>query len=194
MHYSPPKCRFIVASSTCSTKPLSKVTSAIYKHIFNQVHNFHRKSTFYKNYNRFWTIENSFPVIEKLNKINSKKKAKDISTFDFSTLYTKLPHDELISNLNEVVDFAFSGGNKKKDGNRKYLTVRGSSTFWTKTKHGKDSCSRAEIKLLTIHLRPILPLTIFSLNKSLGFPWGSIPLHSGLIFISIHMNVVSLQL
>ena len=132
MHYSPPRCRFIVASSYCSTKPLSRTASSIYKHIFNQVRNFHRKSTFYKNYNRFWVIENSFPVIEKLRKLNERKRARDISTYDFSTLYTKLPHDQLIQNLDEIVDFAFSGGNQKKDGNRKYLTVRGSSTFWTK--------------------------------------------------------------
>ena len=139
MHYSPPRCRFIVASSSCSTKPLSRTASSIYKHIFNQVRNFHRKSTFYKNYNRFWVIENSDPVIEKLSRLNSTKRARNISTYDFSTLYTKLPHDELIANLNEIVDFAFQGGNQKKDGNRKYLTVRGTSAFWTKTKHGKNS-------------------------------------------------------
>ena len=101
MHYSPPRCRFIVASSLCSTKPLSKTASTIYKHIFTQVQNFHRKSTFYKNYNRFWVIENSFPIIEKLSKFNERKRARDISTYDFSTLYTKLPHDELIDNRNE---------------------------------------------------------------------------------------------
>ena len=152
MHYNPPRCRFIVASSSCSTKPLSKITSKIYKHIFNQVRNYHYKSKFYKNYNRFWPIENSFPVIEKITKINSKKKAKDISTYDFSTLYTKLPHDELIKNLNEIVDFAFKGGNDSKDGNRKYLTIRGSTSFWSKVKHDKDSFTKSEIKLLTKHL------------------------------------------
>ena len=44
MHYSPPRCRFIVASSYCSTKPLSRTASSIYKHIFYQVRNFHRKA------------------------------------------------------------------------------------------------------------------------------------------------------
>ena len=104
MHYSPPRARFIIASNSCSTKPLSKLTSSIFKHIFNQVRNFHKKSYFYKNYNRFWVIENSFPIIEKLTQINERKRAKDISTFDFSTLYTKLQHDDLIDNLNEIID------------------------------------------------------------------------------------------
>ena len=101
MHYNPPRARFIIASSSCSTKPLSKITSSIFKHIFNQVRNFHKKSYFYKNYNRFWVIENTSPVIDKLTQINAKRGAKDVSTYDFSTLYTKLPHDDLIQNLNE---------------------------------------------------------------------------------------------
>ena len=33
------------------------------------------------------------PVIENINIINRKNKAKSIATFDFSTLYTTLPHD-----------------------------------------------------------------------------------------------------
>ena len=152
MHYNPSRARFIIASSSCSTKPLSTLTSKIFKHIFNQVRNFHEKSTFYKNYNRFWVIENSSPVIEKFTKINSKKNAKDISTYDFSTLYTKLQHDDLINNLNDIVDFAFKGGNEKRNGNRKYLTVINSSTFWSKKKRGKNSFTKQQIKLLLSHL------------------------------------------
>ena len=177
MHYSPPRCRFIVASSSCSTKPLSKTASTIYKHIFTQVQNFHRKSTFYKNYNRFWVIENSFPIIEKLSKFNERKRARDISTYDFSTLYTKLPHDELIDNLNEVVDFAFKGGNKKKDGNRKYLTIRGSSAFWTKKKHGKNSFTLKQIKEITTHLIKETYFEIGNLlfKQCIGIPMGIDP-------------------
>ena len=137
MHYSPPRARFIVASSSCSSKPLSKLASSIYKHIFNQVRNFHTKSTFYINYNRFWVIENNAPVIDKLLIVNERKKAKDISTYDFSTLYTKLPHNDLIDNLDKVVDFAFQGGKGKRDGNRKYLTLCGRSTFWSRQKKGE---------------------------------------------------------
>ena len=46
MHFSPPRARLMIASSTCSTKPFSKVTSSIFKHTFNQVCNFHYKSFF----------------------------------------------------------------------------------------------------------------------------------------------------
>ena len=122
-------------------------------------------------------IENSFPIIEKISRINSRKKAKDISTYDFSTLYTKLPHDELIKNLNEIVDFAFRGGNQKKDGNRKYLTIRGSTTFWSKKKYGKCSFTRTDIKLLTFHLIKETYFTIGNLlfKQFIGIPMGIDP-------------------
>ena len=152
MHYDPPRARFIVASSTCSTKPLSKTASSIFKHIFNQIRNFHQKSYFYKNYNRFWPIENSSPVIDKLTRINEKKNAKEISTYDFSTLYTKLQHDDLVFNLYEIIDFAFKGGNEKKDGNRKYLTLSGRSAYWSKKKKGKNSFTKGDIKILVAKL------------------------------------------
>ena len=177
MHYSPPRARFIVASSACSTKPLSKVASLIYKKIFNQVQSFHEKSTFYGNYNRFWVIENSAPVIDKLSKINERKQAKSISTYDFSTLYTKLPHDDLVRNLNRMVDFVFEGGNIKKDGNRKYLTVRGSSVFWSKKKHGKSSFTKQQIKSLTSHLVKETYFQVGNLlfHQSIGIPMGIDP-------------------
>jgi hypothetical protein len=177
MHYSPPRARFIIASSTCSTKPLSQVASSIFKHIFNQVRNFHKKSHFYKNYNRFWVIENSSPVIEKLTRINAKKNAKDISTYDFSTLYTTLPHEDLIKNLNEIVDFAFQGGNKKKDGNRKFITVTKFSTFWSKKKKGNNSFTKPQIKLLVAHLIKVTYFQIGNLlfKQCIGIPMGIDP-------------------
>ena len=113
MHYTPSRARFIVSSAKCSTKPISRVVSNAFKLIFNQIQNFHDMSKFYKNYNRFWVINNSKPLIERLDVINTRKKAKDISTYDFSTLYTKLPHNDLIRVLNGHIDFVFDGGTSK---------------------------------------------------------------------------------
>ena len=48
--------------------------------------------------------------MECIDKINKRNDVKQISTFDFSTLYTKLPHDKL--NCLKVVDFMFKGGTK----------------------------------------------------------------------------------
>ena len=110
MHKNPVKHRFIVASKSCSTKQLSTAVSNTFKLIHRQTENFHRNSKFDANYNKFWVIQNTDPVLATLNKINGKKSAKRISCFDFSTLYTNIPHDKLLEKLNDLVDFTFKGG------------------------------------------------------------------------------------
>ena len=177
MHYTPCRKRFIIASAQCSTKPLSKVVSKLFKHICNQIRNFHNKCTFYKNYNKFWIIQNSFPILEKLDEINQKKNAREISTFDFSTLYTKLPHDDLIRVLHEMVDFAFNGGKFKNKGNRNFLTIFNHYSYWTKKSHGHNSFSRNKIKQLVTHLitQCHFQFTNLVLRQVIGIPMGIDP-------------------
>ena len=177
MHYSPCRKRFIIASANCSTKPLSKIVAKIFKHIFNQIHNYHTKCTFYKNYNKFWVTQNSFPVLKKLDEINLKKKAREISTFDFSTLYTKLPHDDLILVLHAMIDFAFNGGKFKNEGNRKFLTVFKNYSYWTKKSRGFNSFSRNKIKFLTTYLikECYFQCANLILRQSIGIPMGIDP-------------------
>ena len=146
MHYTPSRARFIVSSAKCSTKPISRLVSNAFKLIFNQIQNFHAESKFYKNYNRFWIINNSKPLIERLDVINRRKKAKDISTFDFSTLYTKLPHRDLIKVLNSHIDFVFDGGTSK------YLGYSDNKVFWKKKAKWKATISRFQLMALVKHL------------------------------------------
>ena len=75
--------------------------------MFNHVESFHRKHLFYTCFRKFWVVENSFSIGTKLNKINSKKKTKSISTFDFTTLYTTISHNLLVKVLYEVINFVF---------------------------------------------------------------------------------------
>ena len=190
MHKTPSGARFIVASAVCSTKPISNVVSVIFRKIFLQIQSFHSKCLFYQNYNRFWVIQNSKTLINRLNKLNQKHNAKMISTFDFSTLYTKLPHSDLIRVLSNLIDLVFNGGGKTDSGNRKYLTVKGKSCYFTRHKHGNDSYTKNQIKMLVKHL--ILE-TYFQIGNMLfrqciGIPWGLTLLHSGQIYIYISMR------
>ena len=164
MHYIPSRARFIVSSAKCSTKPLSRAVSNTFKCFCNQIRSFHDKSKFYKNYNRFW-------IIDKLNVINTRKRAKEISTFDFSTLYTKLPHNDLIRVLNSIIDFCFDWGN------RNYLGFSKFSTFWRKKPSGKQYFSKSKLKALVKHL---ITNTFFEvgnilLHQSIGIPMGIDP-------------------
>ena len=60
----------------------------------------------------FCVIKNNCLNLECINQFNKRKNATQISTFDFSTLYTKIPHDELLDILYKVVDFVFKGGTR----------------------------------------------------------------------------------
>ena len=87
--------------------------SSVFKIILNQIENFHIKAKFLANYNKFWIIQNSDPVLHSINKINKKNNAKLISTFDFSTLYTKVPHNKLINELSGIIDIVYEAGASK---------------------------------------------------------------------------------
>ena len=80
--------------------------------IFHQIQSFYYKSHFYSSFKQCWVIKSSKPILEKIEQINYRSNAKAILTFEFFTLYTKLPHFDLVSVLNNIIGFAFKDGNK----------------------------------------------------------------------------------
>ena len=95
MHKNPISFRFIIASPVCSIKPLSKDITSIFKLFYEKVERYHTKGKVWSGIKTSWTIQNNYPVISSINKLNKCKAAKSMSTFNFSTLYTKIPHDKL---------------------------------------------------------------------------------------------------
>ena len=81
---------------------------------------YHTKGEALSGIKTFWTIQNSYPVISSSNKLKKRKAIKSMSTFDFSTLYTKIPHGKLLYVLTEIPGFTFKGGT------RDYVTVHNS--------------------------------------------------------------------
>ena len=92
--------------------------------IFNAVESFHNKSFFIQAVRNSGLRNNIFPIVTNLNKINVKKKAKSISTIDFSNLYTTIPHKVLLKVLSEVINFVFKFKSRKRIGFSK------TSTYW----------------------------------------------------------------
>ena len=125
MYRNPVSFRFIIASPVCSIKPLSKDITSIFKLFYENVERYHTKGKVWSGFKTFWTIQNSYPVISKLKK---HKAAKSMPIFDFSTLYTKMPHDKLLYVLNEITDFSFKGWA------RDYVSVHNSGAFWSRSK------------------------------------------------------------
>ena len=67
---------------------------------------------YYVEANDFYIIDNSKTVTDILKNYNFKGGRKNISTYDFKTLYTHIPH-QLNSNLKTFVDRVFTVKGKK---------------------------------------------------------------------------------
>ena len=73
--------------------------------------------------NLFWSIKNSFEV---LNKLKSRDfRASSLSTYDFSTLYITLPHNLIKDNLVDVIERTF----QRKDS--LYIACNDKNAFFT---------------------------------------------------------------
>ena len=117
MHKNPIKARFIIASPKSSIKPLARTITSVFRSFFRQIQTYNDKCRCFTGVNTFWVLHNNKPVIDPMNGLNKWKKATSVSTFDFSTLYSKLPHNKLLMVLNSLIDFYFDGGECK------YITV-----------------------------------------------------------------------
>ena len=172
MHKDPPGARFIIASKQCSTKKISKSVSSAFKLMYNQIENYHIKAKFLSNYNKFWVLQNPDPVLASIKRINRKKGAKSIATYDFSTLYTKLPHDKLVKELIKLIDFCFNGGNKE------YIKINnwGKASWGKKTKDSKGF-TKNSLKVAVKHLIENCFFTVGNtvLRQAIGIPMGIDP-------------------
>ena len=76
----------------------------------------------------FWSIKNSGEVLSKLKDIDYQ--ATSLSTYDFSTLYTTLPHNLIKEKLLDLIERTFY----KKEG-KLYLACNEKKAFFTSADH-----------------------------------------------------------
>ena len=105
LHKKPYKARFIANSSSCTTTELSKLLTSCLTTIKNHVIKYCEKVYERSGKNPFWSIKNSSEV---LNKLKSRGfRASSLSTYDFSTLYTTLPHYLIKDKLVDLIERTF---------------------------------------------------------------------------------------
>ena len=95
-----------------------------------------------------------------------------MSTFDFSTLYTKIPHNELKKVMNEICDFCFQGGGND------LLSISSSGARWV-TKKDKASLKFTR-ELFKEGLSYLMDNCFFTFGELIfrqviGIPMGSDP-------------------
>ena len=143
--HSPIKARFIIVSPKSSVNPLSQELHQFFDFFIDKIESYNDKCTFFSGLNTFWVVQNNKPITDAINKLNERNKANSISNFDFSTLYTKLPHNKLLMVLHHLIEFCFDGGENKfiqinKFGARWIREVNNNRIFFSKLKI-KDAVS-----------------------------------------------------
>ena len=115
LHKNPYKQRYIAGSAKCTTKPLSKLLTTLLTAVKDGLKSYCDKAYSTSGVNQMWILKNSKDLQEYLSSGNLTN-CDSISTFDFSTLYTTLPHDKLKSVLRDLIHQCFY----TKQGTKRY--------------------------------------------------------------------------
>ena len=132
LHKNPYKSRFISNSSHCSTTILSKHITSALTAVKDHVIKYSETALSNSNVNYFWSIKTSFEVIEKLRLRNVQ--GSQVSFFDFSTLYTSLPHDLIKAQVLSLVKWCFNRESKT------YLCTSDKAGFFSNKKYNSYAC------------------------------------------------------
>ena len=117
--------RFIVSYATCSIKPLANKLSLAFRVILRQIESFSRMLHSVTGIKHCWIIDNSKAIVDYLDTLNERYSGRNITTYDFTTLYTKLAHDDILDSMNTIIDLAF------KKSKYKFISVYQSSSNWS---------------------------------------------------------------
>ena len=136
-----------------------------------------------------WRLKNSTNLLSSLGHLGVHR-ATSIQTFDFSTLYTSIPHDLLKSRMNSIISNAFKHKNRatqythiKVCRNKSYFTsdpLNGDNKYTA-----NDICKMIEVLVDNIYVRLV---DSFS-DKWLAFLWEQTVPHYWLTCFSIPMKM-----
>lgn len=95
--------RFVVSYASCTIKNVARCVTFGLKEIYKQVCSYSNMIFKVTGINRNWIIDNNVPLLSCFN----SSRGRSIETFDFTTLYTNLRHDEIKTALSSVIKLAF---------------------------------------------------------------------------------------
>ena len=128
MHKIPPKQRFITCGTSTSLEGISKVITICLKRLLKFAKTGAKYYNAYKPYNTFFIVDNREDVINFLTTSNFRRKnggAKSVRAYDFSNLYTSIPHQKLKMNIRQFINEVFDASGKlfvNVNNNKAYLS------------------------------------------------------------------------
>ena len=168
LHKRPYKARFIANSSSCTTTVLSKLLTscltAVKKHWIRYYDTVYEKDGI----NYFCSIKNSNDV---LNKFKSKNfQASKLSTYDFSALYTTLPHHLIKDKLIDLINQTFIRENTQ------YVACNEECAFFTSdvyNNHNLWSCQKVCDALVYLFDNSFIRFGTKLYRQTIGIPMGT---------------------
>ena len=173
MHKDPYKHRFIAGSSKCSTKPLSILITKLLTHIKQGLQKYCETAYSRSGINQMWILKNSKELLEHL-KSPTFNRVTSIKSFDFSTLYTTIPHQKLKDRLTSIIRnaFIFKNGNRRY----KYLVLGHEETYFvkehsdSKSKYSEDDIIKM-LEFLVDNIFVVFAGKVF--QQTVGIPMGT---------------------
>ena len=173
MHKNPYKHRFIAGSSKCSTKPLSILLTKLLTHIKQGLQKYCETAYSRSGINQMWILKNSKELLEHL-KSPAFNHVTSIKSFDFSTLYTTIPHQKLKERLTSIIRnaFIFKNGNRRY----KYLVLGHEETYFvkehsdSKNKYSEDDIIKM-LEFLVDNIFVVFAGKVF--QQTVGIPMGT---------------------
>ena len=126
LHKKPFKFRFISASSKCTTTKISVLLTTALSKFKELIINYCNKAYEHSGVNYFWSVKNSLEVLDKLHAFD--KPVQTVDSYDFSTLYTTLPHDLIKQKFSYLIKWCF----EKSD--HKYICCNNERAFFSNEK------------------------------------------------------------
>ena len=106
LHKSPYKHRFIAGSSKSTMKDLCCLLTKLPSTIKDVLVRYCNTKTSRNGVNNMWILKNSTGLLSLFDQLDVRT-ATSVQTFDFSTLYTSIPHNLLKSRISNLVHNAF---------------------------------------------------------------------------------------
>ena len=193
LHKSPYKHLFIAGSNKFMTKDLSPLLTKLLSTTKDGLVRYCNTKTSHNGVNNMWILKNSASLLSSLDQLDVCT-AVSAQTFDFSTLYTSIPHDLLKSRVSNLVHNPF----RKKDGSLRHTHTKVARATWYFTNDingGRDNMYTADnickmIEFLMVNIFVQFGGRLF--RQAIGIPMGTncAPLLADLFLYSYENEVL----
>ena len=165
---------------------MSEVIGRCLKTLLNIDKNVSKYVHKYKNYHDHFIVDNRDPIIEHIKYANGcNVKPKSVKSYDFTSLYTNIPHNKLKANMSKFVNKIF-----KINSDKRYITISKKTAFLSKYK-SKTMLSFTRADLIK-HINFIIDNSYIVFNgqiyrQIIGIPMGTgCAPHTANIFLHVY--------